>query len=244
MNQQNQLLVNKNRNQYRSSFYIHICFICIFVCCDWLAKVTAVGSTSICSNDNGDAEPVQLSCYVIDSAHIITSDGPSFDGMILVIDGNVKCMGSGCASTVPANCQHFTLAGGVITPGFIETGSHIGQYDIESETVSNDGELESNNDGSYSIIRTIDGVRLNTRHMNSTWMAGITTVITRPQGSALVTGMSSTFDTCCGGIIDDLISCDGTALHINLGNRAKGNGISASVSGQIAAIRNLFVKAK
>jgi hypothetical protein len=80
--------------------------------------------------------------------------------------------------------------------------------------------------------------------MNSTWIGGITTVISRPQGTALVTGLSSTFDTCCSSVIDDSIVSSETSLHINIGNRVKKSGMSGSISGQIAAVRTLFIKAK
>jgi len=58
-----------------------------------------------------------------------------------------------------------------------------------------------------------------------------------------VKGVSVAFTTCCGLVVEDNIVLERVAAHLFIGNNAKQAGLSASYSGQFAALRNLFSQA-
>jgi len=59
-------------------------------------------------------------------------------------------------------------------------------------------------------------------------------------GSALVTGMSVSFKTCCGELVDDVLIKDPVAVHLTVGEASKNGG---SISGEFAILRGLFAQA-
>jgi len=154
----------------------------------------------------------------------------------------VTCLGLSCDTS---GCgKIFNLNGGVITPGLIEGGSHTGQGEITSESSTIDGRISgSGSDGSSAVIRAIDGIRPANRFVRSNWVSGVLNVVSRPLGSQILQGTSVAFSTCCGTIIEDFLIQDQVGVHITLGNNAKSDGLSASYSGQIAILRNLFTQA-
>lgn len=79
---------------------------------------------------------------------------PMTAATILITNGVVTCMGAGAACTVPAGASVYNLDGGFVTPGFIESLSHIGQIEIESESSTNDGSIAGpGTDGSSAAVR-------------------------------------------------------------------------------------------
>ena len=229
-------------------------------------EMTSTGPASVCGlyNDSAIVESDQyrtvgLACYAVLDVALYDGTAPRVDvGSMVVQDGLITCVGpsASCAAlvaTLPAECQIFRSEGGVLTPGFIEAGSSTGLFDIGSEDSTGDGGLGGDGtDGGYAAISTVDGLRVESRHVRAAWAAGITTVIARPVGSQLVAGVSSAFRTCCGPTLAGLPS-DGpqgrlvssaTALALTVGNAAKLGGTSSAISGQLAALRALFTQAQ
>ena len=197
-----------------------------------------------------------LSCYAIESvsAYLMTaaSNRTAQDGTtIVVVDGVVQCAGRDC--DVPRGCTRFTPDSGVVIPGFIEAGSHIGQLEYVQEARSQDGTNDGASlDGGYSVVSAFDGLHVHGRHLDSSRRGGVLAAINPPlTGSQLVVGLST-------AVLTRTTTADGNrslfaehnliqhrvALHLQLGNSAKSSGLSNSISGQFAALRALFDKAQ
>lgn len=63
------------------------------------------------------------------------------DATIVVENGTVKCMGTSPACPIPPSAVVYEVSGGFVTPGFVETLSHIGQTEIDSESSTKDGHV-------------------------------------------------------------------------------------------------------
>ena len=65
-------------------------------------------------------------------------------------------------------------------------------------------------------VMAYDGIRMNTRHVNSAWMAGVTTAVSQPWGNQLVAGLSVAFHT-YGATVQQSLVHPHSALHVNIG---------------------------
>ena len=197
-----------------------------------------------------------LSCYAVEgvSAYLMTAatNRTAQEGVtIVVVDGLVQCVGGGC--TVPPGCTRYAPDSGVVIPGFIEAGSHIGQLEYVQEVRSQDGVNDGASlDGGYSTVSAFDGLHVYGRHLDSSRRGGVVAAINPPLvGNQLVVGLSTavlTRTTTADGnsslFAEDNLIQHRVALHLQLGNSAKSSGLSNSISGQFAALRALFDKAQ
>ncbi len=131
---------------------------------------------------------------------------------------------------------------GIVIPGMINTAAPTGLVEVDSEDNSADGVASMI---TTPDIKAIDGVMFNTfapRHLRAAWAGGVTTIVTGPMGTNLISGVSVAFYS-QGVTIDDALVKEEVALHVNVGNDAKASGYSASISGQIASLRSMFLSA-
>eukprot|EP01113_Clastostelium_recurvatum_P012220 TRINITY_DN1631_c0_g1_i6.p1 TRINITY_DN1631_c0_g1~~TRINITY_DN1631_c0_g1_i6.p1 ORF type:complete len:919 (-),score=171.48 TRINITY_DN1631_c0_g1_i6:80-2836(-) len=169
----------------------------------------------------------------------MTSGTPVTNTNIHVVNGNVSCIGDDVAcpeGTTALNVFDFTGMGAVATPGMISSGSYLGMMEVDQEMNSWDGIIYTDD---ASSVHAVDGVKMGGRHLHAAWAGGVTTHIARPQGPALLAGVSAAFTT-YGQHLEDAIVKDQVALHISIGNVAKLGTLSASVAGQISLLRKFF----
>lgn len=84
--------------------------------------------------------PVHPNRVVIHDATIMTAAGPIFSPGFLVIDqGRIAAVGSGTAPTTFDHATHVRADGKFVTPGIIDTHSHIGVYPLPVVTAHDDG---------------------------------------------------------------------------------------------------------
>ena len=200
-----------------------------------------------------------LNCYaVVDVEAFLMIDNGGGDGRqsvksatIVVQDGVVSCAGAGCS--VPDGCRRVVQEKGVVIPGLIEAGSHIGQLELVQEARTQDGINDgASADGAYSTISALDGLHVFGRHFDSARRGGVLSVIDPPLvNSQLVVGLSTIVHTAsrtANGtrdvFADHNLVQHRVALHLSLGNSAKNSGLTNSVSGQLAALRALFERAQ
>jgi len=87
------------------------------------------------------------------------------------------------------------------------------------------------------IIKTLDAVALDgvqffsaSHLVNAAFLAGVTSTVTPPMGSSNTIGQSSAFYTYQANVVaDDVIIKGVTAVHVGLGQSAKGPSISAQI---------------
>jgi len=181
--------------------------------------------------------------YVVTGADVYTMNGIRTivtNATVVIQNGIITCIDSNC--TIPPNADIYQLPGGYIVPGFIEASSQLGQTRIDQEPDTWDG---ISNGIINPSIRAIDGIRLRTLSVRAAFAGGVTTAIARPNGGALLSGVSVAFHTFGDVVSEALVSStsDVVALHGTVGNNAKVSGITNSISGQLAALRAAFYAA-
>jgi len=207
------------------------------------ANVTETGPTPVCTSSAAQTR----NCYAIFNATVYADppNAPLTQANIIVQNGAVTCVGTLAACPVPGGCQQYgvTANTGVVVPGFVESFTNLGLVGISSEQSTQDGQI-TGTDSSVTQVHAADGIRVDGKFVTGSWLGGVTTSITRPNGNSLVSGISVLYRTCCAPVADDLVVNRDVALNINLGNPAKGSGgFASAISGQITTLRNLFESA-
>lgn len=176
------------------------------------------------------------------------------DGVIVVQSRRVTCLGvrtpaadatlpilrKSCA--LPPGLPVFDLRGMVLVPGMIEALGRLGQMEVDAEEASHDGVAarESN----LANVQAIDGIQVHARAIEAARHAGVTTVVARPLGGALIVGQSVAFRT-TGEVVDDALVRNPVAMHVTLGEEAKvDQPLVGARSGQVALLRTLLERAQ
>jgi len=190
--------------------------------------------------------------FAITGAKIYTLQpgaSPIEDGVVVVAGGRIACLGArretqssvrNCA--IPPDATVYAYPGAVLIPGMIEALGHLGQIEIDAEETSHDGVAAKESNCAH--VQAIDGVQVVTRATDAARRAGVTAVVVRPLGGALVVGRSVAFHT-TGEVIDDALIRNPVAVHVNIGDQAKvGEALVGSRSGQFAVLRDLLDRAR
>ena len=192
------------------------------------------------------AAPCLADSFAVDAKEIRTlvpGASPIQDGRIVVKDGRIACMGGQNACALPANVHRYDFsADGIVTPGFIETLAHIGQVEVDAEDGSHDGIAAK--DSNQAHLQAVDGVAMASRAMSAARLGGVTTVVVRPLGGALVAGQSAAFRT-SGLTVDVAQVAAAVAVDVNLGEDARQDmPLVGARSGQVALLRTFLQNAK
>ena len=204
-----------------------------------------------------DGHEQPLACYVVRGvqlwAMVDNRTDPVLNAAIVTVNGNITCAGADCPTPPGLGCREWTLSSPAsAVPGFIEAGSHIGQFEIDSEGSTRDGTSDGSGvDGSYGVISAMDGIHQQSRHVSSARKGGVLTAISPPTvGRQLVVGVSTAFHTLTEtgfgaqpAFIDHTLVQHRVALHMQFGNGAKAGGLTNSISGQTVALGRLLARA-
>lgn len=174
---------------------------------------------------------------------------PLKNGVVVVTDGRISCLGelpsagsTGKTCVIPATATVHALPGCVLVPGMVDVLGRAGQIEIDAEESSHDG--VSARASNLAEVQAIDGVQLHSRAITAARHGGVTVLLARPMGGALITGQSVAFRT-QGQVIDDALVRNPVAMHVNLGEEAKVDmPLVGARSGQIALLRTLLARAQ
>lgn len=174
---------------------------------------------------------------------------PVEDGILVVDDGRIACIGAkpdtqGAAHTcvIAPQTRTYAFPGGVLVPGLIESLGRLGQVEIDAEEASQDGVAARESNCAH--VQAIDGVQVLSRATEAARKAGVTAVIVRPLGGALIAGKSVAFRT-TGDTIDEALIRNPVGIHVNIGESAKvAEALVGSRSGQFALLRSLLERAQ
>ncbi len=196
------------------------------------------------------AAPCVADTFAVDAGQIrtlIPGQAAIAHGRIVVQDGKITCIGGQSAGAVkscplPDGIRRYDFdQTGIVTPGFIETLGRIGQVEVDAEDGSQDGIAAK--DSNLAHVRAVDGIAMGSRAMQAARLAGVTTVLARPLGGALVTGQSAAFHT-TGLTVDAALVQSPVAIHVNLGEDARQDmPLVGARSGQMAVLRTLLQNA-
>lgn len=183
----------------------------------------------------------KLDTYAVVNANIMTGTPgiPTImNGVLMVTDGNVSCVGIAADCSVPANTPTFDMKGGYVTPGFVMAGLPLGSVEVDQETTWQDGTITGGH-----RVSTLGGIQLQTTHTRDAWADGILTAVSRPMGPGVDLGSASSFYM--GPSIDFLSDDNGhsyvikefTSTDLQVSNTAKSK--VSSISDQIAWIKQI-----
>ncbi|KAF9449461.1 hypothetical protein P691DRAFT_853918 [Macrolepiota fuliginosa MF-IS2] len=136
------------------------------------------------------------------------------------------------------------LKGGALFPGLVSFGAPLGLEEINLEPSTNDGAVLDPLTGSVpaivggtsAVIRAVDGLAFNGRNLLLAYRSGVTKAITAPSGTGFIQGLSTEFLTGAENALEHrAILQKETALHVTVSH-----GVKASISTQIAALRQLL----
>ncbi|KAJ8107283.1 hypothetical protein OPT61_g8972 [Boeremia exigua] len=170
----------------------------------------------------------------------------SSDWNLVLNNGKVQCFGrsSTCHSSHMSAITVLNLTNGYITPGLLAFGNNIGLLDISSEPLTGDGvPLSPITSDSMNIPSSKYGVHFGSRSFDRARLGGVTRAITAPLHSGgLLQGVSVGLRiTENATVLDGGIWKDEVALHVHLGQDAKGRD-SPTISGSVQRLHQIFTQ--
>lgn len=166
-------------------------------------------------------------------------DGQETDNLVLVVENKqISCLGtkSTCLGQLQTS-ENFTeipLKNGHITPGLIAFGNNLGIQEISPEPSTGDGSAGSSGDlldETKSVHFAKYSVHLHGRAFDRARIGGVTKAVSPPHGSGVVRGVSVGIRTGAeASILDGAIWSDDVALHLAVGQAAKGEEPATIVS--------------
>jgi hypothetical protein len=193
---------------------------------------------------------IDLATYSVSADLIYTMDGgyqsTIRQGVVVVQNGIISCVGtsSSCATDLSGIPQsgRFTT-NGQMWAGMVAAGDGIGMYEM-GEAPTHDGTARGTDDEMLDLW-AVDGMRTGGRHQWEAFRGALTVSVTPPEGRGrLVTGVSGAWWVTPKSVgWDQAVLKKAVALHMTLGNAAKGaGGLAGSVSGQLLMIRKILTR--
>lgn len=166
------------------------------------------------------------------------------NGTILIEEGKIKKIGLNIP--VPANATIIEAQGKVITPGFIDSYTHLGLVMISSEPSESD--LRDKMEGPLPYLKVMDAFNPSNPAIEVTRIAGVTTALVAPLGDT-VFGINSLFKL-DGNNALRMALVPNAAINANLApvwssySRQTGLGTPSTRMGYAAFLRNLLIQAQ
>lgn len=167
------------------------------------------------------AAPAAAQTVAIEGGTVHTMTGaPIEGGTVLIRDGRIVAVGQNV--TVPAGARRIDARGKVVTPGFFDSGANVGLVEIGAVVETNDYRpgLEEEDDLVAAAFNVADGLNPNSMLIPITRVAGVTTVLSRPQGG-LIAGQGVIIDL-LGRDMEAMLVRTPAAMYGNLGESARG----------------------
>ncbi len=134
-----------------------------------------------------NAEPGPRATFAITNARIVPVSGPVIArGTVVIADGKIQAVGADVA--VPAGAQRIDATGLSVYPGMMDGGTQMGLLELETAGAQTQDQAET---GSWNPnAQAIWGIDPHSAHIGVTRVAGITHVISYPNGS-IVAGQAA-----------------------------------------------------
>lgn len=167
------------------------------------------------------AAPAAAQTVAIEGGTVHTMTGaPIEGGTVLIRDGQIVAVGQNV--TIPAGARRIDARGKIVTPGFFDSGANVGLVEIEGIVETNDFRpgIEEDDDLVAAAFNVADGLNPNSMLIPITRVAGVTTVLSRPQGG-LIAGQGVVIDL-LGRDMEAMLVRTPAAMYGNLGQAARG----------------------
>jgi len=152
-------------------------------------------------------------------ARLLTGTGAEIEsGIVLIEGGKIKAVGKTGEVAVPEGAQIIDAAGRVVTPGLVDSHSHLGLG--PSGGVTEDNEMSNPVTPELRIIDSIhpEGEGPDEFQFRRALAEGVTTVVARP-GSGNVIGGQSAVLKLRGGTVDDMVILFPADMKMALGRK-------------------------
>lgn len=165
------------------------------------------------------AEAQEGDVTAVVGARVLTGTGVEIEnGIVLIEGGKIKAVGKAAEVPVPADARVVDAAGRVITPGLVDSHSHLGLG--PSGGVTEDNESSNPVTPELRIVDSIhpEGEGPDEFQFRRALAEGVTTVVARP-GSGNVIGGQSAVLKLRGGTVDDMVILFPADMKMALGRK-------------------------
>ena len=179
---------------------------------------------------------------MIKNARILTGTGAEYENGVIVFDKKIEFIGASYDGTAD---EIIDASGLVVTPGLIDSHSHVGLF---GDALGFEGaDANEDSDPITPHLRAIDGINPQDRAFEDARRAGVTTVVTGPGSANPIGGQFAAIKT-SGVCVDDMILKAPCAMKIALGENPKTvyndkNQTPTTRMGTLALIRETLFKA-
>lgn len=179
---------------------------------------------------------------MIKNARILTGTGTEYENGVIVFDKKIEFIGASYDGTAD---EIIDASGLVVTPGLIDSHSHVGLF---GDALGFEGaDANEDSDPITPHLRAIDGINPQDRAFEDARRAGVTTVVTGPGSANPIGGQFAAIKT-SGVCVDDMILKSPCAMKIALGENPKTvyndkNQTPTTRMGTLALIRETLFKA-
>ena len=167
----------------------------------------------------GAAVPPGTGVIAVVGARVLTAAGAEYDnGVVLIEGGKITAVGPAASVAVPAGAKVVDAAGRVVTPGLVDSHSHLGLG--PSGGVTEDNETSNPVTPELRIIDSIhpEGEGPDEGQFRRALAEGVTAVVARP-GSGNVVGGQSAVLKLRGGTVDDMVILFPADMKMALGRK-------------------------
>ena len=167
----------------------------------------------------GASAPPETGVTAVVGARVLTAAGTEYDnGVVLIEGGKIRAVGPAASVAVPAGAKVVDAAGRVVTPGLVDSHSHLGLG--PSGGVTEDNETSSPVTPELRIIDSIhpEGEGPDEGQFRRALAEGVTAVVARP-GSGNVIGGQSAVLKLRGGTVDDMVILFPADMKMALGRK-------------------------
>ena len=161
--------------------------------------------------------PEQMTAVV--GARVLTGTGLDIDNGVVLIKGEkIAAVGPAGSVTIPEGAKVIDAAGRIVTPGLVDSHSHLGLG--ASGWITEDNEMSNPVTPELRIVDSIhpEGVGPDRNQFRKALAEGVTTVVARP-GSGNVIGGQSAVLKLRGGTVDDMVILFPADMKMALGRK-------------------------
>ncbi len=158
-------------------------------------------------DDRGLPEPrdlpaVESPAIALVGGRVVTPDAILDEGVVVFEDGRLVAVGATGDVAVPDGARVIDVAGRTVTPGVIDTHSHMGVYAVPNVRAHSDGnEATSPN---TAEVQAADSVWPQDPSLQRALAAGVTTIHVLPGSANLIGGRGVTLKLHLGRSVDEL----------------------------------------